>query len=88
MSPYRINITALLLFLTVILNAQNTSQHIVKRGETFASIANKYGISEQQLKTANSKNKICYSGLILTIPSVNVSNNTETKKKSIKNKCY
>ena len=84
MSPYRINITALLLFLTVILNAQNTSQHIVKRGETFASIANKYGISEQQLKTANSKNKICYSGLILTIPSVNVSNNTETKKNQYK----
>lgn len=78
MSPYRINITALLLFLTVILNAQNTSQHIVKRGETFASIAQKYCISEQQLRKANSTYSTCYAGIKLSIPQTSEKSNAST----------
>ncbi|MGN0280766.1 MAG: LysM peptidoglycan-binding domain-containing protein [Prevotella sp.] len=84
MSSYRICITALFMFLTIIINGQETYKHTVKRGETFASVAKKYGITEQQLKTANSSSKTCYAGLILTIPKVNVSNKTETVKNKAK----
>ncbi|MGN1277515.1 MAG: LysM peptidoglycan-binding domain-containing protein [Floccifex sp.] len=79
MSSYRINITAILLFFAMFLNAQEVCKHTVKRGETFASVAKKYGISEHQLKNANSKYKTCYAGLTLMIPIVTGSNKTETE---------
>ena len=48
--------------------AQN-GEHVVKVGEDFASIAQKYGITEQQLIDANPKSRgICYVGLKLSIP--------------------
>lgn len=42
--------------------------HQVNRGETFASIARRYGVSEQALKDANPRHKTCITGLKLTIP--------------------
>lgn len=43
-------------------------EHVVKIGEDFASIAQKYGIPEQELMEANPKSKICYVGLKLIVP--------------------
>ena len=43
-------------------------EHVVKIGEDFASIAQKYGVTEQELANANPKSKICYVGLKLIIP--------------------
>lgn len=45
-------------------------KHTVQRGETFASIARKYDISEQQLRDANPYNKNLYVGIRLLIPVV------------------
>lgn len=47
--------------------AQQT-EHQVKRGETFASIAAKYGITEAALRKANADKKTAYAGLKLRIP--------------------
>ena len=44
----------LLLGLTVSVHAQQ-QEHVVQRGEDFASIARKYAITEQELKNANPK---------------------------------
>jgi len=68
------------------LNAQNVSQHIVKRGETFASIAKKYGISEQQLKKANSKHATCYTGMKLSIPQISETSNASKQISKVENK--
>ena len=43
-------------------------EHVVQRGEDFATIARKYAISEQELKDANPTSKVCYAGLKLIIP--------------------
>lgn len=42
--------------------------HIVQKGETFESIAKKYGVSLNELKEANPKTKQCFAGLKLVIP--------------------
>lgn len=46
----------------------NYIEHMIKRGEDFASIAQKYGITEQQLRDANPKYKAAYAGLKLRVP--------------------
>lgn len=50
------------------LYAQNTKQHIVQRGETFALIAKRYGLTEEEVKAANPNHSVCYTGLKLQIP--------------------
>lgn len=80
MLSHRVIIAAFALSVTTLINAQTTNQHVVMRGETFASIANKYGITEQQLKNANSAHSTCYVGLKLTIPAAK---ETDTPQKSI-----
>lgn len=52
-----------------LLNAQEKKQHIVKRGETFALIAQRYGITEQELKEMNPNRTTCYVGLKLQLPA-------------------
>jgi len=61
--------------------------HTVKKGETVTKIANKYGISKNELADANNistKSKL-YSGLVLKIPALtnlnvnDFSNNTDTQ---------
>lgn len=86
MLQYRIRLSIFLLFVTMALNAQNVSQHIVKRGETFASIAKKYGISEQQLKKANSKHATCYTGMKLSIPQISETSNASKQISKVENK--
>ena len=46
----------------------NYIEHMITRGETFASIAKKYGITEQQLRDTNPKYKTAYAGLKLRVP--------------------
>lgn len=46
----------------------NYIEHMIRRGEDFASIAQKYGITEQQLRDANPKYKNAYAGLKLRVP--------------------
>lgn len=43
-------------------------EHVVQRGEDFASIAKKYAITEQELMDANPSSKACYAGRKLIIP--------------------
>jgi hypothetical protein len=51
--------------------AQSTKEHVVQIGEDFASIAEKYGITEQQLKDLNPKNRgVFYVGMKLKVPNV------------------
>ncbi|MBO5249415.1 MAG: LysM peptidoglycan-binding domain-containing protein [Muribaculaceae bacterium] len=52
--------------------------HVVKKGETLASIANTYGISVESLQNANPDSKsFLYVGMSLKVPDVE---NKETKK--------
>ena len=44
-------------------------EHKVAKGETLATIAAKYGLTEEQLKLANPHMKACYTGLKLVIPT-------------------
>lgn len=61
-----------LVFVFVLLSmnvyAQSVTQHVVRRGESFALIAKRYGMTEQELKAANPDYSVCYMGLKLTIP--------------------
>ena len=43
-------------------------EHQVKRGETFASIAAKYSITEAALRKANADKKTAFAGTVLKIP--------------------
>ena len=43
-------------------------EHVVQRGEDFASIAKKYAITEQELMDANPASTTCYAGRKLIIP--------------------
>lgn len=57
-----------LMFLAINVFAQNyQTKHEVQRGETFASIASQYGISEKMLKQMNPLCDNCYVGLTLLI---------------------
>lgn len=58
---------AAILLIALPASAQTTQTHIVKRGETFSSIASKYGITESELRTANPNVKNCYAGTKLNI---------------------
>ena len=50
--------------------AQDTKVHTVTIGEDFQSIAAKYGITEQQLKDLNPKNRgVFYVGMKLNVPA-------------------
>lgn len=61
-----------LLLLTAVLcaslHAQDTRQHVVQRGETFAVIARRYRLTEDEVKAANPNHSVCYVGLKLQIP--------------------
>lgn len=49
--------------------AQTVNQHIVKPGETFESIARKYGVTVEELKLANkATQQYPYAGVALVIP--------------------
>jgi len=49
--------------------AQTANTHIVQRGETFALVAKRYGLTEQELKKANPNEEVCYAGMKLKIPA-------------------
>jgi len=66
MKQIRLFFVMLLLGLTVSVHAQQ--EHVVQRGEDFASIARKYAITEQELMNANPTVKECYIGRKLHIP--------------------
>ena len=61
-------ILAMLLCQTVLAQQR---EHTVERGETLASIAQKYGLSEAQLKAANPNMTMCFAGVRLVIPDPN-----------------
>lgn len=50
------------------LHAQDTKQHTIQRGETFALIAKRYGLTEEEVRAANPNHSVCYTGLKLQIP--------------------
>lgn len=66
---------ALLLSIGVV-SAQNTTTHIVDRGETLASIAKKYGTTDAEIIRLNPEaGQYIYVGQELTIPAVTGSSN-------------
>lgn len=68
-------ILAILYIMALNTYAQNGKYHTVGRGETLASIAKQYGISETDIKNANpTATKVIYVGLKLFIPETNVEN--------------
>lgn len=67
-------LTLLLIFFTVLVCQESLAQqreHTVARGETLASIAQKYGLTEAQLKAANPNMTMCFTGVRLVIPDPN-----------------
>lgn len=52
--------------------AQGKIDHVVQRGETFQSIAMRYGITEQMLRNTNLHVETCYTGLTLQIDSADI----------------
>lgn len=66
----KLRILLLLVFMTVAtaVMAQESKEHTVARGETMASIAQLYGLTEEQLKAANPNASMCFAGMKLVIP--------------------
>lgn len=48
--------------------AEEIREHVVKRGETFEIIAQRYGIGVEILRELNPKVRVCYAGMKLQIP--------------------
>lgn len=66
MKKYLIAVISAVLF-SLHLSAQQC-EHIVQRGEDFVSIAQKYGITTDELKASNPSSAVCYVGRKLLIP--------------------
>ena len=67
----RLFLISLILFVFISSYAQTTQTHVVKRGETPESVAAKYGISTDALKSANpNMNNLFYVGMKLNIPQL------------------
>lgn len=64
--------------------AQTGNTHTVKRGESFALITKRYGITEEQLKAANPNKTVCYVGLKLELPKNPASQGTNSQVESNK----
>lgn len=61
----------LMLFLPLSLSAQDYIEHVVKKGETLASIASYYKVSEETLKNENPILKsYIYTGMKIRIPGI------------------
>ncbi len=75
-------LTPILLMLMLCISVPGFSQmveHVVDKGETFASIAQKYGMTEKQLKEANPKYKgVFFAGMTLNIPQKYVNASSAT----------
>jgi LysM repeat protein len=56
-------------------------EHTVERGETLASIAKKYGLTEEQLRIANPNMTMCFTGVRLVIPDPNAPASVKEKTK-------
>lgn len=61
------------LFLLIAVSAKGQQSVIVGYGETFESIANKYGIRISELRAANPGKEVCYAGMNLIVPQPTVS---------------
>jgi len=83
----RLYIFLIAVIYSICLEAQ-TIEHVVQRGESFASIAQKYNISEEELKKSNPRYKTCYAGIRLKIgyseqsKHLKVNSNVTTNHKS------
>lgn len=65
----RIIVLVSLLIPTLVASAaEEIREHVVKRGETFEIIAQRYGIRVETLQELNPKVKVCYAGMKLQIP--------------------
>lgn len=83
METLRYIITSFAILMAIQMNAQTSETYVVKRGETFSSIASKYGISENELRKQNPDAKRCYTGMKLNIrknlPFSSIHKNKETQ---------
>ena len=57
-------------FLCSLIASAQTRTHNVRPGDSFASIATKYGVSEQALRELNPALDDCYVGMTLSIPAI------------------
>ncbi len=60
---------------------QDLKTHTVQRGETFGSIAAKYGMTESELRAANPNAKTCFAGMKLAIIRLEVPNTIKSNEK-------
>lgn len=74
-------LATIILAASLLVGYAQKQQHTVRRGETYASIAQKYGISENQLKQAN-KSKTIYVGQTITIPAAKKQTTTKPAAKT------
>ncbi len=71
-------LTLLLLFLcTVAFNLKAQTEHVIQRGETLETIAKHYGVTVDELKSANPKLNFVYAGKKLNIPVKGEATNTQ-----------
>lgn len=77
-----------LMLASLSMSAQTSKSHIVQRGETIESVANKYGISISDLQQANpSTRDYFYAGMKLVIPhKTNMQNTSQTQSSNSSNR--
>ena len=76
METLRYIITSFAILMAIQMNAQTSETYVVKRGESFSSIASKYGISENELRKQNPDAKKCYTGMKLNIKKPSTTSST------------
>lgn len=76
METLRYIITSFAILMALQMNAQTSETYVVKRGESFSSIASKYGISENELRMQNPNAKNCYTGMKLNIKKPSTTSST------------
>lgn len=76
----RIVIIAMMATIMLPSSSQEMIEHVVQRGETFELIAERYGITEQMLRDANSHVSQCYTGITLQIDPADIEAAKEYRK--------
>lgn len=68
----RIIAVILMMSSMLLATAQEMIEHVVQRGESFALVAERYGITEQMLRNSNDHIDVCYVGMTLQISSADI----------------
>lgn len=67
--------------MSLMASSQEMIEHLVQRGETFALVAERYGITEQMLRNSNDHLDECYTGITLLINPADIETAREQRAK-------